>query len=67
MVEIESTVPEGIAPLVTKQVPITVKLSQGQGKIVLTVHKARSLQKKGMIGKADPYVKLTLGEQSTKS
>ena len=67
VVDVESTVPQGIAPLITKQAPITVKPSQEQGTIVLMVHKARNLQKKGMIGKADSYVKLTLGEQSTMS
>ena len=49
-----------------------VKISKPQksldaGKIVITVFKAKNIEKKGMFGKADPYVKLTLGKQKAKS
>merc|ERR1711892_616938 len=37
------------------------------GQVVITVYKARNIEKKGMFGKADPYVKLTLGEQKAKT
>merc|ERR1712130_467213 len=37
------------------------------GQVVLTVYKARDIEKKGKFGKADPYVKMTLGEQKAKS
>ena len=37
------------------------------GKIVVTVHKARDIEKKGLMGKADPYVVLTYGSQKEKS
>merc|ERR550532_282092 len=36
-------------------------------KIELTVHAARDLPKKGMFGKADPYVVISLGDQKLKS
>ena len=35
--------------------------------VTITVHKAKKLQKKGLMGKADPYVQLTLGEKKLKS
>merc|ERR1719186_1237737 len=37
------------------------------GEIILTVHKARQIEKKGYFGKADPYVFLSLGNQQFKS
>merc|ERR1711892_275930 len=37
------------------------------GQVVITVYKARDIEKKGMFGKADPYVKMTLGKQNAKS
>merc|ERR1739838_1127126 len=37
------------------------------GKIHITVIKARDIEKKGNFGKADPYVKMTLGNQKAKS
>ena len=37
------------------------------GQIVLTIYKAKDVEKKGMFGKAYPYVELTLGKQQTKS
>ena len=37
------------------------------GKILITVFKARDIEKKGKFGKADPYVKMTLGQQKAKS
>merc|ERR1719209_2174672 len=36
-------------------------------KIELTIHGARDLPKKGMFGKADPYVVISLGDQKLKS
>merc|ERR1711936_905611 len=42
------------------------KLSK-QGKVLITVYKAKDIEKKGMFGKADPYVKMTLGKQKAKS
>merc|ERR1712128_11380 len=41
------------------------KLEAGQ--IHITVIKARDIEKKGNFGKADPYVKMTLGNQKAKS
>jgi len=38
-----------------------------QGQVVLTVHKASNIEKKGLVGKADPYVVLKYGTQSEKS
>merc|ERR1712142_1191389 len=37
------------------------------GDISITVHKARDIEKKGMMGKADPYVVLLYGDQQEKS
>merc|ERR1712013_920993 len=37
------------------------------GKVLITVFKARDIEKKGQFGKADPYVKMTLGQQKAKS
>merc|ERR1712037_238382 len=37
------------------------------GHVILTVHKARDVEKKGMFGKADPYVNITFGKQKAKS
>ena len=37
------------------------------GQVVLTVHKAKDIEKKGFVGKADPYVLLTYGTQKEKS
>merc|ERR1711936_1363572 len=45
----------------TSEVPVEV------GQLIISVHKAKDIEKKGMFGKADPYVKLTLGQQTTKS
>merc|ERR1712055_1037248 len=38
-----------------------------KGQLVIKVYKARDIEKKGMFGKADPYVKITLGKQKAKS
>merc|ERR1711970_1451222 len=38
-----------------------------KGQIVITVFKAKDIEKKGMFGKADPYIKMTLGKQKAKS
>merc|ERR1711915_1015845 len=45
--------------------PVEKPLTAGQVKI--TVFKAKGIEKKGMFGKADPYVKLTLDNQMAKS
>jgi len=37
------------------------------GQLVLTIHKAREIEKKGLVGKADPYVVITFGDQKEKS
>merc|ERR1711963_139074 len=42
------------------------KLSES-GKIKIIILKAKDIEKKGMFGKADPYVKLTMGAQKAKS
>jgi Ca2+-dependent lipid-binding protein len=43
------------------------KVKQLEGTVRLTVHKAKKLPKKGLFGKADPYVKINLGQQNFKS
>merc|ERR1711915_35894 len=45
--------------------PVAKPLTAGQVKI--TVFKANDIEKKGMFGRADPYVKLTLNNQKAKS
>merc|ERR1740128_418042 len=37
------------------------------GQVVVTVHKASNIEKKGLVGKADPYVVLKYGTQKEKS
>merc|ERR1712002_339503 len=37
------------------------------GQVLITVFKARDIEKKGKFGKADPYVKMTLGKHKAKS
>lgn len=37
------------------------------GVLVITVHKANNVEKKGLVGKADPYVVLQYGQQKIKS
>ena len=37
------------------------------GQVIVTVHKASDIEKKGLVGKADPYVVLTYGTQNEKS
>jgi len=37
------------------------------GQVVVTVHKAADIEKKGVVGKADPYVVLIYGTQNQKS
>jgi Ca2+-dependent lipid-binding protein len=43
--------------------PVPKKLSMAAGLIRLTVHKARYLEKKGILGKADPYFIVKHGSQ----
>merc|ERR1712123_480749 len=52
----------------TKTVSVSPPLKPLEaGQVVITVYKARDIEKKGMFGKADPYVKMTLGKQKAKS
>merc|ERR1711874_463641 len=44
-----------------------IKNKLESGRIHITVIKAKDIEKKGKFGKADPYVKMTLGEQKAKS
>merc|ERR1712106_867624 len=60
---------ETIKP-VDETTPITVSpalkpLEAGQ--VVVTVYKAKNIEKKGKFGEADPYVKMTLGKHKAKS
>merc|ERR1712002_1045558 len=51
---------------VTKLVSTPKKILK-PGQVHITVFKARDIEKKGKFGKADPYVKMTLGQQKAKS
>merc|ERR1712002_1058259 len=51
----------------TISVPVVPAKSLPRGEIHVTVHKAKNLQKKGMFGKADPYVVVKLADQTFKS
>merc|ERR1712212_72069 len=51
---------------VTKPVSAPKKILE-PGQVHITVFKARNIEKKGKFGKADPYVKITLGQQKAKS
>merc|ERR1712106_1137747 len=56
-------------PLI-ETIPVAVSTTQKTfeaGQVVITVYKARDIEKKGMLGKADPYVEITLGKQKAKS
>ena len=46
---------------------LTSKKLLEKGKISITIYKARNIEKKGMFGKADPYVKIMLDAQKAKS
>ena len=50
----------------TSPVLMSKKLLE-KGKISITIYKARNIEKKGMFGKADPYVKIMLDAQKAKS
>jgi len=47
--------------------PVGSSSGLSPGQVVLTVHKAKDIEKKGLVGKADPYVVLTHGNQKEKS
>jgi len=47
--------------------PVASSPGIAPGQVVLTVHKAKDIEKKGLVGKADPYVVLTHGQQKEKS
>merc|ERR1712121_571692 len=61
--EVDIIASSSIAPE-TKEEPF--KLSES-GKLKIIILKAKDVEKKGMFGKADPYVKLTMGAQKAKS
>merc|ERR1711892_16591 len=66
----ETTIQEKTTEPVLKTKPVPVSPQQKPletGQVVITVYKARDIEKKGMFGKADPYVKMTLGKQKAKS
>merc|ERR1712128_202662 len=66
----ETTTQEKTTEPVLKTKPVPVSPQQKPletGQVVITVYKARDIEKKGMFGKADPYVKMTLGMQKAKS
>merc|ERR1711892_1618623 len=66
----ETTTQEKTTEPVLKTKPVPVSPQQKPletGQVVITVYKARDIEKKGMFGKADPYVKMTLGKQKAKS
>ena len=46
---------------------LTSKKLLEKGKISITIYKARNIEKKGMFGKADPYVNIMLDAQKAKS
>merc|ERR1712106_1189952 len=52
----------------TTPIPVSPALKPLEaGQVVITVYKAKDIEKKGKFGKADPYVKMTLGKQKAKS
>merc|ERR1712106_1035335 len=54
--------------LKTKPVPVSPQQKPLEtGQVVITIYKARDIEKKCKFGKADPYVKMTLGKQEAKS
>merc|ERR1711892_893752 len=66
----ETTTQEKTTEPILKTNPVTVSPQQKPletGQVVITVYKARDIEKKGMFGKADPYVEMTLGKQKAKS
>ena len=66
----ESKQPEEISKQIDADTPVKMEKPNeflDAGKVVTTVFKAKNIEKKGMFGKADLYVKLTLGKQKAKS
>merc|ERR1711892_1256275 len=66
----ETTTQEKTTEPVLKTKPVPVSPQQKPletGQVVITVYKATDIEQKGMFGKADPYVKMTLGNQKAKS
>merc|ERR1712106_1140923 len=62
--QVETTVPvDETTPIPVS--PVLKPLEAGQ--VVITVYKAKDIEKKGKFGKADPYVKMTLGKQKAQS
>merc|ERR1711874_739755 len=55
----EKTPVKDVAPTPTVPLP--------KGTIMVTLHKARELEKKGKFGKADPYAILNVGKEKFKS
>merc|ERR1719228_254864 len=55
---------------ISKNVPVevnTAEKSDEPGIVVVTVHKARNIEKQGLVGRADPYVLMKYNEQKEKS
>ena len=50
-----------------KTVASSEKKPLDRGQIYITIFKAKDIEKKGMFGKADPYVTLSMGKQKAKS
>ena len=66
-VRIEEEQPKEGVVTVEKSLTEQPQRIQGEYNIILTIMKAKNLQKKGLLGKPDPYVKLTYGDFTTKS
>merc|ERR1711892_1269306 len=62
--QVETTKPVDETTLIPVS-PAVKPLEAGQ--VIITVYKAKDIEKKGKFGKADPYVKITLGKQKAKS
>merc|ERR1712106_332693 len=62
--QVETTKPVDETTLISVS-PAVKPLEAGQ--VIITVYKAKDIEKKGKFGKADPYVKMTLGKQKAKS
>merc|ERR1719228_1886396 len=55
---------------ITESLPAEGNVTEGNieaGIVVVTVHKARNLEKRGLVGRADPYVVIKYREQQEKS
>ena len=67
-VDVKSTTPLVTLPSKTLDTSDSEKVTLTSVKSInIMVHKAKDLEKKGFIGKADPYVKVTVGEKTVKN